>query len=299
MVSKMPFLHWEVEKRLYRMAQFAEVAKRRKEVTERLRRASTLRYKARLADVARLQQSKPLRPQTWYDTEEKRRPTYWRPRDPLAKYLWHAAKLFQIIDEAADGRLVEDHLFDDSPLHMRRTLEQYYYWTAVDTTGRDHEQVVSRGTRSQNEDPDAAVRLIMVDQLWLWILDESKSVQITSILQDSTTNGYRPDTVISCFPRRWGRNNPDPSAVHRGIRDRFSALAVDEIQSAYDLAALVIDECSKVFFDRTKPLDQRPDVVDIFSSAISNTVIQHVNIYILDVQVLTDEFIGREKDIRI
>lgn len=40
----------------------------------------------------------------------------------------------------------------------------------------------------------------------------------------------------------------------------------------YDLAFIVIDECSKVFFDRTKPLDQRPEVVDLFSSAISNIV---------------------------
>ncbi|KAK0392707.1 hypothetical protein NLU13_2202 [Sarocladium strictum] len=249
-VMFMPFLHWEVEKRLYRMAQFAEIAKRRREVQERIRRANTLRYRARMADVARLQQSKPLRPQTWYDNEEKRS-SYWRPRHPLAKYFWHVAKLYQIIDEAADGRLVEDHLFDDSPLHMRRTLEQFYYWTAPDTTGRDKEQVVCRGTRAQNEDPDATTRLVMVDQLWLWILDEN--------------------TVISCFPRRWGRNNPDPSAVHRGIRDRFKALDIDEIRSVYDLAGLVVDECSKVFFDRTKPLDQRPDVVDLFSSAISNT----------------------------
>lgn len=173
----MPFLHWEVEKRLRRMAQFADIARRRREVLDRLSRANTLRFKARIADVANQSQSKPIRPQTWYDTGRDRpSSTYWRPRHPLAKYLWHAAKLFQIIDEAADGRLIEDHLFDDSPLHMRRTLEQFYYWTASDTTGRDKEQVVCRGTRAQNEDPDATARLVMVDQLWLWILDESKSL---------------------------------------------------------------------------------------------------------------------------
>lgn len=40
----------------------------------------------------------------------------------------------------------------------------------------------------------------------------------------------------------------------------------------YDLAFIVIDECSKVFFDRTKPIDHRPEVMDLFSSAISNIV---------------------------
>ncbi|KAH8179959.1 corA-like mg2+ transporter protein [Sarocladium implicatum] len=248
-VMFMPFLHWEVEKRLYRMGQFADIAKRRKEVLDRLRRANTLRFKPGLAGVAAMQ---PQRPQTWYDEEENsRRATYWKPRHPLAKYLWYVAKLYQIIDEAADGRLIEDHLFDDSPLHMRRTLEQFYYWTAPSTARRDKEQVTCKGTRAQNEDPDATARLVMVDQLWLWILDEN--------------------TVISCFPRRWGRNNPDPSAVHRGIRDRFKSLTVDEVGSVYDLASIVVDECSKVFFDRAKPIDQRPDVLDLYSSAISNT----------------------------
>jgi len=45
-----------------------------------------------------------------------------------------------------------------------------------------------------------------------------------------------------------------------------------KINSIYDLALIIVDECSKVFFDRTKPLDQRPEVVDIFGSAISNIV---------------------------
>ena len=45
-----------------------------------------------------------------------------------------------------------------------------------------------------------------------------------------------------------------------------------EINSIYDLALIIVDECSRVFFDRTKPLDQRPEVVDIFGSAISNIV---------------------------
>ena len=81
-----------------------------------------------------------------------------------------------------------------------------------------------------------------------------------------------PDTIISAFPRRWGRNKPDPSAVHRAIRDHLGAIDKSRINSIYDLALIIIDECSKVFFDRTKP-DLRPEVVDIYSSAISKIVI--------------------------
>lgn len=174
----MPFLHWEVEKRLQRMCQFVQVAKSHKEHSDRLRRATTIRYKSRLANIAKDQVMKPGHPRTGFEVEpENRKGRHkWRPTHPLAKYFWHVAKLYQIIDEAADGRLIEDHLFTTTPLHMRRTLEQFYYWTAEDTTRRDRDQVVCRGTRHTGDDPDpeATSRLVMVDQLWLWILDDSE-----------------------------------------------------------------------------------------------------------------------------
>jgi hypothetical protein len=253
----MPFLHWEMDKRLQRMNQFVQVAKSRNEHAERLRRASTSRIKGRMVDIARLESLDPGRPETAH--KDSKSGTSWRPQSAIAKYIWYVAKLYQIIDEAADGRLIEDHLFADPPLHMRRTLEQYYYWTATDTTRRDSDQVVCRLTRSQTEDAESTARLIMVDQLWLWILDDN--------------------TVISSFPRRWGRNKPDPSAVHRGIRDRLGELGKDQINSVYDMAFIIIDECSKVFFDRTTPLDHRPEVVDLFSSAISNIAEKKTSAY--------------------
>src|SRR4051812_12189624 len=66
------------------------------------------------------------------------------------------------------------------------------------------------------------------------------------------------DTILTAFPRRWGRNNPDPSAVHRAVRDHLAAVDTRQITSIYELALIIIDECSKVFFDRTKP-DLRPE----------------------------------------
>jgi Mg2+ and Co2+ transporter CorA len=45
------------------------------------------------------------------------------------------------------------------------------------------------------------------------------------------------------------------------------------------MAFIIIDECSKVFFDRTTPLDHRPEVVDLFSSAISNIAEKKTSAY--------------------
>jgi hypothetical protein len=37
-------------------------------------------------------------------------------------------------------------------------------------------------------------------------------------------------------------------------------------------ALLIIDQCSKVFFDRTQPTDDRPEVMDLFAQAIGAVV---------------------------
>jgi hypothetical protein len=45
------------------------------------------------------------------------------------------------------------------------------------------------------------------------------------------------DTIITSFPRRWGRNKPDPSGVHKSLRERLESTPEEEIQSIYDLGA--------------------------------------------------------------
>lgn len=75
-------------------------------------------------------------------------------------------------------------------------------------------------------------RVVMVDQLWMWILDER--------------------TIITCFPKRYGVNKRDPSGVHKSIRSRLKSLRKDHIRTVFDLALIILSECSNTFFDRTK-----------------------------------------------
>jgi hypothetical protein len=92
-----------------------------------------------------------------------------------------------------------------------------------------------------------------------------------SSFQNNVAN-MRIDTIISSFPRRWGRNKPDYSGVHKGIRSILDHLREGQIQSVYDLGLLIVNQCSTVFFDRTKPVDERPELLDIFSNALSDIV---------------------------
>ena len=105
-------------------------------------------------------------------------------------------------------------------------------------------------------------RLIMVDQLWMWILDE--------------------DTVITCFPRRYGVNRKDASGIHKAIRTRLGSPGGTKIHSACDLALIIIDECGKVFFDRTKTDERQPQVIDIFSEAIGRMVKVYYSLWVID-----------------
>lgn len=70
-------------------------------------------------------------------------------------------------------------------LHIRRTLDQFYYTSIKDTDVRDTSQVVQRyavkGLPKISKQETLSSKLIMVDQLWLWMLqnkDKTKSALI-------------------------------------------------------------------------------------------------------------------------
>lgn len=72
-----------------------------------------------------------------------------------------------------------EYMLSHDPLHPRRTLDQFYYSSLADTSTRDADQTISKWTGNQ-VGPEGRARaendslLIMVDQLWYWVLDDSK-----------------------------------------------------------------------------------------------------------------------------
>ncbi|KAK4175046.1 hypothetical protein QBC36DRAFT_332283 [Triangularia setosa] len=231
--------------------------------------------------------------------------------NPLGQYLIDAARLYEAISTYRDQRMLEKYLYNDPPLHPRRTLDQSYYWTLKSTKVRDRDQVVYRGTNMNlefchrlesqqstseegvwsrlkgklhkptgKEDPKLNLKwtdhwektdehgcehcrsdirkisqLVMVDQLWMWVLDEK--------------------TIITSFPKRYGFNKQDLSGVHKSIRMRLKSARKNQVRSVYDLALIILDECCNTFFDRTKTEDSQPQVMDIFSESIGNVTNQH------------------------
>lgn len=227
------------------------------------------------------------------------------PKKALAQYLLDAARLFETMSHYPEFKLFDKYLFANPPVHPRRSLDQSYLWRLNSTRRRDRDQVVYRYTKPRIphkfqpmpsnsgglpsrllepmgndcignlkephplawidhgdaekdgcyecwEDSLAVARSVMVDQLWMWVLDD--------------------DTILTCFPQRYGSGKEDPSEVHNVIARRLTPPGETSIFSAWDLAVIILDACFDSFFDRTITTDRRPQVLDIFSESIGNIV---------------------------
>ena len=98
-------------------------------------------------------------------------------------------------------KLIWRYLTSDRPVHCRRTLDQYGYPSLRNTHVRDQDQVLYKRTRAHKESHDQwldahssdnqshqlsraddSAKVLMVDQLWLWIVDSRKHHLIGSFL---------------------------------------------------------------------------------------------------------------------
>jgi hypothetical protein len=85
----------------------------------------------------------------------------------------------EIEEESNDSLLLQGYLDDESPklLHCRRTLDQFSYYMLDTTESRDRDQVIYHwGRKKLAEARESAgdAPILMVDQLWLWVLHDGK-----------------------------------------------------------------------------------------------------------------------------
>ncbi|EON66482.1 hypothetical protein W97_05580 [Coniosporium apollinis CBS 100218] len=163
-----------------------------------------------------------------------------------------------------DRKLIQKYL-SGSSLHIRRTLDQSYYYTLADTRlrDRDKDQVVYRYTKqlrnNSEKTPDTSPLqsmqleplMLMVDQCWLWILDG--------------------DTLLTCFPQRWGQDvkSKDETDVFQSI---FAYLEPQEhlnrIMCVQDLAFFIIDRCAGNVLNPSLTRGATSQFLEIFSKSI-------------------------------
>ena len=204
----MHYLHWETDRGRNRSA-------------NAVKEASKPQLPTTLAEVVD-EATADERPST--TTDPNRPPTALDPtikrRRGLARMLFHAAKLAEAMNSHSDERLISEYLHEDPALHPRRTLDQSYYGALFPTQTRDRDQVVYRATAPQyhrcvrenrlqkcarcQEDVQMAPRVIMVDQLWMWILDESMFASSPCVMRWRSTDLF-DRYHHHCLPRTVGQ----------------------------------------------------------------------------------------------
>lgn len=70
-------------------------------------------------------------------------------------------------------KMIRYHSVGRPGLLIRQTLDQHYYQSLDSTESRDRDQVVERYSRKCNWQGHEH-RILMVDQLWIWILDDGR-----------------------------------------------------------------------------------------------------------------------------
>lgn len=145
-------------------------------------------------------------------------------------------------------------------LQPRRTLDQYRYSHVGNIRERDGDQVIYRYTKGLS-DPDCDEgKLFMVDQLWMWKLDD--------------------DTLLTCLPTRWdealwaadrGGDQRLPTDVHRMVLDELREYSRrGPVLSVHRLADMVLRSCTSIFSsqDRLRH-DPSLDFFDFFEKSIT------------------------------
>jgi hypothetical protein len=196
----MPYLHWETDRRRARAAEvvrrygnnrwtpFAEVVNQQNKPVHisSVERTTSDGFPEHITTIIEAAQG-------WCGPKKITLRSY-QGQSLLGKVLLLAAALYEELDAYTDEKMIKHYLTTKPPLHPRRTLDQSYYWTLRDTRSRDRDQVVYRGTAPPpkllhhgcrkkvptdapcaqcQENAVRVPRVVMVDQLWMWILDES------------------------------------------------------------------------------------------------------------------------------
>ncbi|KAJ4346336.1 uncharacterized protein N0V89_010265 [Didymosphaeria variabile] len=128
-------------------------------------------------------------------------------------------------------------------VHPRRSLDQFYYPSLVDTSTRDADQTISKWTGNNlgNDGRETAAydrALLMADQLWCWAIDDSKLQTAWEDSMCTTGLTFALGTIVSCFPYK---NGSGSSPNYLGLYGSVRKNAV-HCKTVWDLQALIVRE---------------------------------------------------------
>ncbi|KAA8573793.1 hypothetical protein EYC84_005349 [Monilinia fructicola] len=188
--------------------------------------------------------------------------------------------------DSEEFQVLWQYMGHDPPINIRRTLDQFGYPSLLDTRARDEDQMLSyrqskigqgktelyenleeedydeidensedHGAQSDtviaSDDDVLDGNVLMVDQLWLWIID----------------SGF----AVTFFPRRAGLKTDgrlyQQADLRNSILNEVNADLTSRCENPYDLAALIALHAVTILLERTSHPDM--EVFRTFEEAIS------------------------------
>jgi ankyrin repeat protein/Mg2+ and Co2+ transporter CorA len=157
---------------------------------------------------------------------------------------------------------------NDYGLHIRRTLDQFFYRN-VDTRQRDDDQVVLRYQRRENvnesdknsealDGSDQNFDVLMVDQLWVWVLG--------------------PGLIVTSFPQKWQQPRQELPDLLSSVLEKLDPRTGDPVQSIYGLAACIVGQCMSTC-DRAMYQSHKESILDMFSGSVGDAMNEEVNLF--------------------
>lgn len=181
--------------------------------------------------------------------------------------------------QSMEHKLIWQHLTSDQPVHCRRTLDQYGYPSLRNTSVRDADQILYKRTKHdadarppkelsmkhklqssraasarQSSMPyanDTLAKVLMVDQLWLWIVDGKTVITFFAPKEKEENDGGL-----------W-KEGDLRSEIYQDINGDYANQCADP----FDFAALAVYHAVKALLDRTT--DRNLQVFRIFEEYIS------------------------------
>jgi hypothetical protein len=180
--------------------------------------------------------------------------------------------------------ITRDYLNEGSSLHPRRSLDQFFYSRLSDTTTRDNDQVVSKHTLRGPGGP----KMIMVDQLWLWVIKPVESEAELKRPNGDSASGYpeacelpKHESLVTFFPKKECKDSGGERDMHCQIADLQQRI-LDELgekrcadESVDYLAAITIQQAVEAMFEERY---ESLDFLEIFRAAIGDAVSQNSSI---------------------
>lgn len=274
-----------------------------------------------------------------------------------------------VLEDDPSDTLLTTYVGKNPPLHIRRTLDQYYYSKLKDTEVRDRDQVVSRardeniklqylakdesrfptwssdvkehertllqarsrtnpileGEESSMQDLTQTIKdldkvekrisaalsgvndekirrtlhatlgdspIIMVDQLWLWVLDDT-----TVITSFSPRRQNGVEQGIEAYLKVDPENSIDPknrTDILRSITKHLRTDSRDPVLSPRDLVNLIVSQCLGILLDHKNRL-QELDFLTTFSTQTSSVLDKTAKL--LNLFVKTFERYGNKSEI--